>query len=149
MKIILLQDVKSLGKKDEIVEVNEGYGRNFLVSRKMGMEATPQNLNNLKLKKANEDKVAQDILEKARELAKELESKEIHVTMKAGEGGKVFGSISSKEIAKAYMEQLGMEIDKKKIQLAEAIKTFGVHEVSIKLHPQVTAVLKVKVQEEK
>lgn len=147
MKVILLEDVKALGKKGEIVDVNDGYARNFILKKKLGLEATGKNMNDLKLQKANEAKIAQEQLEAAQELAKVLEEKFVVVHIKAGEGGKTFGSVSSKEIAAAYKEQCQLEIDKKKIQLSEAIKTFGVHEVPVKLHPRVTGVLKVKVQE--
>ncbi len=147
MKIILLEDVKSLGKKGQIIEASEGYARNFILPKKLGVEATPKNLNDLKLQKANADKVAQEQYDAAVAFGKDLETKEVVVKMKAGEGGKVFGSVSSKEIATAAKEQCGMEIDKKKIQMPEAIKSFGVYEVTVKLHPKVTAKLKVKVQE--
>lgn len=149
MKIILLQDVKTLGKKGEIVDVSDGYARNFVLPKKLGMEANSKNLNDLKLQNANKDKVAKEILEKAQAFALDMEKKEVIVKMKAGEGGRAFGSVSSKEIAKAASEQCGMEIDKKKIQLPEALKSFGVYEVSVKLHPKVTGTLKVKVQEDK
>jgi len=105
-------------------------------------------MNNLKLQKSNEAKVAQEQLEEAQNFAKELESKEVVLSIKAGEGGKTFGSVSSKEIANAYKEQCGITIDKKKIQLSESIKNFGVYEVKIKLHPKVTGTLKVKVREQ-
>lgn len=149
MKVILLEDVKSLGKKGDIVEVNEGYARNFILPKKVGVEATNANLNNLKLQQANEKKVAKEQLEAAQEFAGQLEKLEIVVEMKAGEGGRTFGSISSKEIAAAAKEQHGVELDKKKLQLPEAIKSFGVYEVAVKLHPKVTATLRVKVQEKK
>ena len=147
MKVILLQDVRSLGKKGDIVEVNDGYARNFLLKTKKGVEANNKNMNDLKLHKANQDKIAQEQLEAARELGRKLEESKVTVSIKTGEGGRAFGSVSSKEIAAAYKEQCGMEIDKKKIQLPEAIKTFGTHEVSVKLHPQVTGKLYVKVRE--
>lgn len=149
MKIILVQDVKSLGKKGDIVEVNEGYARNFILPKKLGLEASNANLNNLKLQKANEEKVARQQLEDAQEFAKKLEQLEVVAEMKAGEGGKTFGSVSSKEIAQAAKEQHGVELDKKKLLLPEPIKSFGVYEVSVKLHPKVTAKLRVKVQEKK
>ena len=149
MKIILLQDVKTLGKKGEIIETNDGYARNYILPKKIGVEATAKNLNDLKLQKSNEAKVTQEILEAAQTLAKDLETKEVVVRMKAGEGGRAFGSVSSKEIANAFKEQCGVAVDKKKIQLDEAIKTFGVYKVNIKLHPKVTGVLTVKVQEAK
>ncbi len=149
MKIILTEDVKSLGKKGEIVEVNDGYARNFILPKKLGLEANGRNMNDLKLQKANADKLAKEQLEAAQEFARVMETKEVIVTMKSGEGGRVFGSVSSKEIAQEAKKQCQMEIDKKKIQLPEPIKSFGVYEVSVKLHPRVTGKLKVKVQEDK
>ena len=148
MKIILLQDVKSVGKKGDIIDANDGYARNFLIPKKMGVPANAENMNTLKLQKSNEAKVAQEQLEEAQRFAKELETKEVVLAIKAGEGGKTFGSVSSKEIANAYKEQCGITIDKKKIQLSESIKNFGVYEVKIKLHPKVTGTLKVKVKEQ-
>ena len=147
MEIVLLEDVKALGKKGQIVKVNDGYARNFILPKKLGVEATSKNLNDLKLQKANAEKVAAEQLAAAKELAEKIEKLTITLKMKAGEGGKAFGSVSSKEIASAYKEQNGVEIDKKKIQLPEAIKTFGTHEVPVKLHPQVTGMLRVKVVE--
>lgn len=149
MKVILMEDVKKLGKKGEIIEVNDGYARNFILPKKLGLEANGKNLNDLKLQNANKEKLAKEQLEAAKEFARELETKTVLVQMKAGEGGRVFGSVSTKEIAQAAKAQCGMEIDKKKIQLTEPIKSFGVFEVSVKLHPQVTGTLRVKVQEEK
>ena len=149
MKIILLQDEKKLGKKGEIVEVSEGYARNCILPKKIGVEATPKNLNDLKLQKANDAKVAQEILEEAQALAEKISTMQVVVKMKAGEGGRAFGSISSKEIATAYAKQFEKEIDKKKIALNDPIKGFGTFEVKVKLHTKVTATLKVKVVEEK
>lgn len=148
MKVILLQDVKALGKKGEIVNVNDGYARNFILPKKLGLEATGKNLNDLKLQKANEEKVAQQILDEAKELAKKLEAGKIELAIKIGEGGRAFGSVSSKEIAVAVNDQMGYDIDKKKIQLKDAIKVLGTHTVPVKLHPKVTAELKVIVTEE-
>ncbi len=148
MEIILLQDVKALGKKGEVVKVNDGYARNFILPKKLGVEANSKNMNDLKLQKANEEKVAAERLAEARALADELKDKEIVLNLKLGDGGKTFGSVSSKEIAEAAKTQLGYDIDKKKIQLKESIKSLGVHNVGIKLHPKVTAELKVKVQEQ-
>lgn len=147
MKVILLEDVKSLGKKGQIVDINDGYARNFVLPKKLGIEATNANLNNLKLQKANEEKVAKEIYEKALAFKEEIEAIEVVVAIKAGEGGRTFGSVSSKEIASEALKQKNIELDKKKIQLAEPIKSFGVHNVTVKLHPKVTATLKVKVQE--
>lgn len=148
MKVILLQDVKSLGKKGEIVNVSDGYARNFVLPKKLGLEANTANLNDLKLQRANADKVAQEQFEAAKELAALLETKEVVLKMKSGEGGRAFGSVSSKEIAVAAREQCGLELDKKKIQLPEAIKALGAYEVAVKLHTKVTGKLKVKVVEE-
>ena len=147
MQVILLEDVKKLGKKGEIVEISDGYARNFVLPKKLGVEANSKNRNDLKLQKANADKIAKEQLEAARELAGVLETKEVALKMKSGEGGKACGSISSKEIAQAAKEQCGLELDKKKIQLPEPIKALGVYEVSVKLHPKVTGKLKVKVTE--
>lgn len=147
MKVILLQDVKSLGKKGEVVNVNDGYARNFILPKKLGVEANGKNMNDLKLQKQNQEKVAQENLEAAQELAKKLEAGKVEVAIKTGEGGKTFGSVSSKEIAVAVKEQMGYEIDKKKIQMKESIKSLGMHQVPVKLHPKVTAELKVHVGE--
>ena len=147
MKIILLQDVKTLGKKDEIVEINEGYARNFIIPKKLGIEATNKNLNDIKLKKENEKKLAAEKLEEAKEFAKVVESKTVVVKIKTGEGGKTFGSVSSKEIAAEALVQHGFEIDKKKIVLPEPLKSIGTFKVIVKLHSQVSAELTVKVQE--
>ncbi len=148
MKVILLEDVKSLGKKGQIVNVSDGYARNFVLPKKLGLEATSKNLNDLKLQKANEEKVAQQILDEAKELAKKVEAGKVEVKIKVGEGGRTFGSVSTKEIAVAVKEQMGHDIDKKKIQLKDAIKTLGTHVVPVKLHQKVTAELKVIVTEE-
>ncbi len=147
MKVILLEDVKTLGKKGQIVDVNDGYARNFILKKKLGLEATSTNLNNLKLQKANDEKIAKEILEKAKEFGEELAKLTVVVKMKAGEGGRVFGSVSSKEIAEEAKKQFGVEIDKKKIVMEEAIKSFGAFELPVKLHPEVTAKLRVKVEE--
>lgn len=147
MKVILLQDVKALGKKGEVVNVNDGYARNFILPKKLGVEANGKNLNDLKLQKNNEAKVAQEHLDAAKKMAEELKAGKVVLTMKVGEGGRTFGSVSSKEIAEAVKEQMHLEIDKKKIQLKEQIKTLGTHIVSVKLHPEVTAELNVSVKE--
>ena len=147
MKIILTQDVKKLGKKGGIIEVSDGYARNYILPQKLGVEANSKNLNDLKLQKSNEEKTMQRLLEEAQALAEKIGKQTVVVSMKAGEGGKVFGSVSSKEIAAAIKAQSDLEIDKKKIQLSEPIRSFGVHEAGIKLHPQVTATLRVKVED--
>ena len=147
MEVILLEDVKSLGKKGQIVKINDGYARNFVLPKKLGLEATPKNLNDLKLQKAREAKEPAEELQAAKELAVKVEEKPVRLTMKTGEGGKTFGTISTKEVAAAAKEQLGLDIDKKKIVLKDAIKAMGSFTVKIKLHPQVQAELTVKVEE--
>ncbi len=146
MKVILLQDVKSVGKKGDTVELSEGYARNFILPRKLGVEATSANMNNLKLQKANEAKIAKEQYEDAVAFSKEIEEMLVKVGLKSGEGGKTFGSISSREIVTAVKEQYGKEIDKKKLQMPDAIKAIGTYEVTVKLHPKVTATLRVKVE---
>lgn len=148
MKVILTEDVKSLGKKGDIVNVNDGYARNFILKTNKGIEANAKNLNDLKLKKANDDKIAQEHYEAAVELGKKIGAGKIEVSIKTGEGGKAFGSVSSKEIAQEVKAQMNLEIDKKKVQLKDAIKALGTYEVPVKLHPKVTAKLKVVVTEE-
>ena len=147
MKVIWIEDVKSLGKKGQLVEVNDGYARNFILAKKLGLEATPKNLNDLKLKKANDEKVAKEIYEEAKAFGERLKEMEVNVSIKTGEGGKIFGSVSSKEIAEAAKAQLGIELDKKKMVLPSPIKTLGTTLVPIKLHPKVTSELKVNVRE--
>ena len=147
MKVILLEDVKSLGKKGQIVNVSDGYARNMILPKKLGLEATPKNLNDLKLQKANEEKVAKEVYEAAQAFAKDLETKGIILTLKTGEGGRTFGSVSSKEISEAAKKQLNLDIDKKKLQLPEPIRTLGVTQVPVRLHPKVTGTLKVWVKE--
>ena len=147
MEIVLLEDVKALGKKGQIVKVNDGYARNFILPKKLGVEATSKNLNDLKLQKANEAKLAAEQLAAAKELAAKIEAGSVSLSMKAGESGKAFGSVSSKEIAAAATEQLGLDMDKKKLVLPEPLKTFGTHQVPLKLHKDVTAKLTVKIVE--
>ena len=143
----MLEDVKSLGKKGEVVNVNDGYARNLLFKKNLGIEATKQNLNDLKLQKQNNDKLEAERLEEAKKLAKELEEKEVVLAIKTGSDGRVFGSVSTKEIAEAAKEQLGYELDKKKMHLKDAIKSIGTFHVPVKLHPKVTVELKVVVKE--
>ena len=147
MKVILMEDVKSLGKKGDIVNVSDGYARNMLFPKKLGLEATSKNINDLKLQKAHEDKVAQELLDAAQAFKAELETKEVTVSIKVGENGRTFGSVSSKELAEAAKDQLGYDIDKKKMQLSSPIKELGPTKVPIRLHPKVTAELKVIVKE--
>jgi large subunit ribosomal protein L9 len=146
MEVILLEDVKNVGKKGEVVKVNDGYARNVIIKKKLGLEATSKNLNDLKLRKANDDKIAAENLEAAKELAKKIEASKIRLAIKMGSGGKSFGSVSSKEIAEEVKKQLDLDVDKKKVLLKEPIKTAGEYDVNIKLHTQVTATLKVIVE---
>ena len=147
MKVILLEDVKSLGKKGQIVNVSDGYARNMILPKKLGVEATSKNLNDLKLRKANEEKVPQENLDAAKAFAEELSTKEVILTLKVGEGGRTFGSVSSKEISEAAKKQLNLDIDKKKLQLENPIRNLGVTNVPVRLHPKVTGSLKVWVKE--
>lgn len=145
MKVILLEDVKALGKKGDVVNVSDGYARNAILPKKLGVEANSKNLNDLKLQNQHADKVAQENYENAQELAKQVEAKKVQVKIKTGEGGKSFGSVSTKEIAAATKEQTGLDLDKKKMQLTTPIKALGTYEVLVKLHPKVTAKLSVQV----
>ena len=147
MKVILLEDVKSLGKKGQIVNVSDGYARNMILPKKLGVEATSKNLNDLKLRKANEEKVAQENLDAAKAFAEELSTKVVILTLKVGEGGRTFGSVSSKEISEAAKKQLNLDIDKKKLQMENPIRNLGVTNVPVRLHPKVTGSLKVWVKE--
>ena len=147
MEVVLLEDVKALGKKGQVVKVNDGYARNFILPKKLGVEATSKNLNDLKLQKANAEKVAAEQLAEAKKLAEEIDKMSVTVSIKAGEGGRAFGSVSTKEIAKAAKDQLKLDIDKKKIQMKDPIKAVGTTSVAIKLHPKVTSELKVNVRE--
>ena len=147
MKVILLQDVKSVGKKGEIVEVSDAYARNVLLKKGQGKEATGKNMNDLKLQKANAEKVAQETLDAAKKLAQDMKDKEVKIAVKTGDKGRVFGSVSSKEIAEEIKAQLGYDVDKKKIQISSPLKELGVTAVSVKLHPQVTAEIRVNVVE--
>ena len=148
MQVVLLEDVKSLGKKGEVVKVNDGYARNFIFPKKLGVEATSANLAKLKQQKAYEAKVAAEQLAEAKALAEALAGKKLEMKAKVGEGGRLFGAIASKEIAQEVQKQIGLTVDKKKIVLPEPIKTLGTHEVSIRVHKDVTAKLTVNVTEE-
>lgn len=148
MKVILLQDVKSLGKKGDIVDISEGYARNMILPKKMGVEANNKNLNDLKLQHQHADKVAQENLEAAQAMAETIAKWVVETKIKTGEGGRTFGSVSSKEICAAVKAQYKETIDKKKIQMDEPIRSLGTYEVKVKLHPKVTATMRVHVGEE-
>ncbi|MBC7958593.1 MAG: 50S ribosomal protein L9, partial [Vallitaleaceae bacterium] len=145
----LFEDVKKVGKKGEIVEVSDGYARNFLFAKKLGAEATNKNINDLKLQKASEQRKEQEIYQEAVALGEKIKASSISVPIKTGEGGRLFGSVSTKEITKEALDQLGLDIDKKKMLLKEPIKALGSFTVPIKLHPKVTTELTVKVVEAK
>ncbi|GMQ57649.1 50S ribosomal protein L9 [Vallitalea sediminicola] len=147
MKVILLDDVKKVGKKGELVNTSDGYARNFLFPKKLAVEATKSSINDMKLKQQSEKRRKEELLEQAKELANEIKGSEITIKVKAGDGGKIFGSVSTKEITKAAKEQLGFDIDKKKMQIKDPIKALGTHIIPIKLTAKVKTELKVKVQE--
>lgn len=149
MKVILTQDVKSVGKKGQMVEVSEGYGTNFLLPRKLAIPATKTNVNELKNKEASEEHKKEVELQNAQELSEKLKSLEIKISAKIGDNGKLFGSITNKEIASEIEKQYNIKLDKKKIVLDEAIKTLGVHSVVIKLHPKVSVKINVHILEAK
>ncbi len=147
MEVILLEDVKSLGKKGEIVKVNDGYARNFILKKKLGVEATAAHKNDLQLQKANDAKIAKEKLEQAKAFAEELKDKSVTLSIKSGKDGRTFGSVSTKEIAQAAKDQLGYDLDKKKMQLTIPIKQAGTFHVAVKLHKDVTGELTVIVKE--
>ena len=147
MKVVLLEDVKSLGKKGEIVEVSEGYARNFIIPKKLGVEASPKNLNDLRQQKLNEEKKQAEILAEAEAVAEALKDKVVKLSIRVGKEGKVFGQISTKEIADEAKKQFGLEIDKKKM-VSDAIKAAGTYKIQVKLHPKVVGELTVEVKEE-
>lgn len=147
MKIVLLENVKKLGKKDEIIEVSDGYARNVLIPKKLGLPATSENLNNLKLKNKNEEKKEENLRNQAENNKKILESKKFVVQIKAGANGKTFGSITSKEIAENIVENSDIDVDKKDILLDESIKNIGVYDIKVRLHKDIIATVKVEVKE--
>lgn len=148
MKVILLKDVKSLGEKGEIVEVSEGYGRNFIIPTKAGVLADAKNLNTLKLQVQNAEKIAEEKLEEAEALKKKLEEVKLIFHMKAGKDGRAFGSISTKEVQEELKKQYDISVDKKKMELDVPMKNFGGYDIKVKLHKDVEATLHVSVQSE-
>jgi len=145
MKVILLQDVKGVGKKDQVIEASDGYVRNFLLPKKLAVEANKANVNSLETKKKNAEQQRVKELEEARTLKTVLESKTVNISQKTGEGGRLFGSVTNKEVAAALLNQEGIEIDRKKITISEAIKKVGEYRAEIRLHTDVTAGLKLMV----
>jgi large subunit ribosomal protein L9 len=148
MQVILLEDVKSLGKKGDTVKVSDGYAKNMLLPKKLAVEATQKAKNELKNQQKRDSIIAQNQLDEAKAYGEKIAKETVQLTMKAGEGGRVFGSVSSKEIVTAAKQQFGFDIDKKKLQMPEPIKAFGTYEIPVKLHPQVTTILKVQVKEQ-
>ena len=148
MEVILKKDVKGTGKEGQIVKVSDGYAKNFVIPKKLGVEATQKNLNELKNQQKRDSILAQQRLDEAKAYGEKISKETVQLTMKAGEGGRVFGSVSTKEIVTAAKAQFGFDIDKKKLQMPEPIKSFGTYEIPVKLHPQVTSVLKVCVKEQ-
>ncbi|ADI28369.1 50S ribosomal protein L9 [Geobacillus sp. G4] len=149
MKVIFLKDVKGKGKKGEIKDVADGYANNFLFKQGLAIEATPANIKALEAQKQKEQRQAAEELANAKKLKEELEKLTVEIPAKAGEGGRLFGSITSKQIAEALQAQHGLKLDKRKIELADAIRSLGYTNVPVKLHPEVTATLKVHVKEQK
>ena len=147
MKVILKQDVKGLGQKDEMCEVSDGYARNYLLPRGLAVEANAANINEMNTKKEAEKARKQKELAKAKELAKEIGSITVVIKAKAGENGKLFGSITSKEIADKLKSDHNIEVDKRKIQLPDALKSLGTFELDVKLYPEVSSKLKVKIEQ--
>lgn len=146
MKIILYEDVKTLGKKGEVVDVKDGYARNYIIPNNLGVEATKQNLNKLKKQRAADKREQDELLEEAQEFGKKLEDITVNMELKIGEGGRAFGSITTMEIANSVEEQFGFKLDRKKVQLDEPIKAAGDYNVPVRLHPEVTIQIKVKVK---
>ena len=147
MKVILKADIKGVGKRDEVINASDGYARNFLFPKKLAVEATKSNLNDFELKQKAEAKRKKEELEQAQNMAKELENKTVTVKVKTGENGKLFGSVTNKEVAEEIVKQTGMEIDKKKVSIGDPIKMVGERTAVIKLHPKVSAEITIKIVE--
>ena len=145
MKVILQQEVKKLGKKGDIIEVSEGYARNYLLPQKLAISATNTNINTVKQQKASEARKQQRLLDEAQVLASQMGKVEVTIPVKIGEGGKLFGSVTGKDIADALLAQHELEIDKRKIELKDAIKALGTYLVAIKIHPEVSATIQVHI----
>jgi len=147
MQVILIEDVKSLGKKGTIVKVNDSYARNYIIPKKLGVEASKANLNDLKLQNANVEKLEAAKLANAKDIKAALDHKSVSLKIKAGKDGKLFGSVTGKEVAEAIKKELGIDVDKKKIVM-EPIKALGSHQILLKLHRDVNAEMTVKLEEE-
>ena len=148
MKVILLKDVKNIGKQGEVKEVASGYAHNFLFKKGLAEEANTKNLAKLEAQKEEAREEAAAELQDAQDLKKELDGSEVEIKMKSGEDGRLFGSVSSKQVIEAYKEQKHVKLDRRKLDMPEPFRTLGYHKVNIKLHPEVTAQLKVHVVEQ-
>jgi large subunit ribosomal protein L9 len=147
MKVILLQDVRKVGKKGDIVEVSDGYAKNALFKKNLAKEANKANISEMNGRKKHDEKVALEKLEAAKKHAEEMKEWKVVLSIKTGEGGRVFGTVSTKQISDAVKEQYGEALDKKKFEIAEPIKSVGTFEINVKLHPEVVATLRVEVKE--
>lgn len=145
MKVILKQDIKGTGKKSDIINVSEGYARNFLFPKNLAVEATDVNIKELERQKAHQDHLKAEELSKAKKLASELEKIKLNLKVKTGEGGRLFGSITTKDIGDALEKSYGHIIDKRKIELKSPIKKLGVYQVTLKLHPVVSVTIDIEV----
>ncbi len=145
MKVILQQEVKKLGKKGEIIEVSEGYARNYLLPQKLAIPATNTNINTVSQQKASEERKQKRMLEEAQMLAAQMSKLEVTIGVKSGEGGKLFGSVTGKDIADALKQQHSVDIDKRKVDVKDAIKSVGTYPVSIKIHPEVSTKIQVHI----
>lgn len=143
MKVIILEEVKKLGKKGDVIEVSEGYARNFLLPRKLAVEATAVNVNSINQQKASEARKRQQAIDEAKLMAAQLSKLTVTISVKTGEGGKLFGSVTGKDIADALAEQHNIELDKRKIEIKDAIKGLGTYPVIIKVHPEITSRIEV------
>ncbi|MCY7751977.1 50S ribosomal protein L9 [Bacillus haynesii] len=148
MKVIFLQDVKGKGKKGEVKNVADGYAHNFLIKKGLAVEATSANISVLEGQKKKEKKEAAEELKSAKELKKQIEDITVELSAKSGEGGRLFGSVTSKQIADALQKGHQLKVDKRKIELNDAIRSLGYTNVPVKLHPEVQATLKVHVKEQ-
>lgn len=148
MQVILTQDVKGQGKKGDVVKVSDGYARNFLIAKGLGIEATKSNMNDLKGKKESAEYKIKTDTEEAKKLAETLKTITVNLRAKAGDNGKLFGSITSKDVADALTAQHHIKLDKKKFHLPDGIKTLGTTEVTVKLYTGISGTLKVNVEKQ-
>ncbi len=147
MKVIFLKDVKGKGKKGEVKNVADGYAHNFLLKQGLAVEANPSNVSSLNAQKKKEEKLAAEELAEAKQLKAKINEITVELTAKSGEGGRLFGSITSKQIAEELQKKHSIKVDKRKIELEDAIRSLGVTKVPVKLYPDVTATLNVHIKE--